>query len=401
MEKHQTKLREVESDRSDLKSHLDTLTDSYETLKMQKDDLQLGLSSSLSEKDKLCVLLEADKSNLLKQVMNLENELDATKTSLKEYEKEVEDLKTEFAAYKIRAQSVLRQNTKRDTGKEQELQEEIQSLQKNVENLNEKLKKLTKENESFVKSHSELVEDKTRLQKRCKELLDLIEESRLQNEQVLEESKKRNEEHQESIKTYQLQVDALNNCYKKQIQEIQEKYSEEVLELTEKLKAKERPPSLQIMPRQSSPGPPTPTEQKISMILMEREEGEGSENTSSSIANSFHQRRKISQRRDLVPLDELLNSSIDDNYNSILEDRKHSVSPTLELEQTKDKLIKEESKVKHLSQLLAETEQDLAKFQQLNEVLKEEVRRIQRSIDREEHVQNSEYLKNVIYKVRN
>lgn len=49
--------------------------------------------------------------------------------------------------------------------------------------------------------------------------------------------------------------------------------------------------------------------------------------------------------------------------------------------------------------LLAEAEQDLAKLTQLNEVLKEEVRRHERSLEREPHMHNLEYLKNVIFKV--
>lgn len=57
------------------------------------------------------------------------------------------------------------------------------------------------------------------------------------------------------------------------------------------------------------------------------------------------------------------------------------------------------NRVKHLTSLLSENEQDLAKLTQLNEVLKEELRKIQRSEEREKHTQNSEYLKNVIFKV--
>lgn len=55
--------------------------------------------------------------------------------------------------------------------------------------------------------------------------------------------------------------------------------------------------------------------------------------------------------------------------------------------------------VKHLTSLLAEAEQDLAKLTQLNDVLKEELRRQERSAAREQHLHNLEYLKNVIFKV--
>lgn len=53
-----------------------------------------------------------------------------------------------------------------------------------------------------------------------------------------------------------------------------------------------------------------------------------------------------------------------------------------------------------MTTLLAEAEQDNARLIQLNDVLKEEVRRQERSAEREQHLHNLEYLKNVIFKVR-
>lgn len=52
-----------------------------------------------------------------------------------------------------------------------------------------------------------------------------------------------------------------------------------------------------------------------------------------------------------------------------------------------------------MSILLAEAEQDLARLTQLNDVLKEEMRRNERSTEREQHLHNLEYVKNVIFKV--
>lgn len=71
----------------------------------------------------------------------------------------------------------------------------------------------------------------------------------------------------------------------------------------------------------------------------------------------------------------------------------------LELNSTKERLQKQESRVRHLTALLAENEQDLAKLTQMNDMLKEELRRQERSVEREQHMHNSEYVKNVIMKV--
>lgn len=92
----------------------------------------------------------------------------------------------------------------------------------------------------------------------------------------------------------------------------------------------------------------------------------------------------------LVPLDELLNSP--DNYANN-EARKMST-----------KISKQEFeacglRIKHLTALLADAERDIAKLTQQNEILKEDIRRHQRSEEREQHANNFEYLKNVVFKV--
>lgn len=90
----------------------------------------------------------------------------------------------------------------------------------------------------------------------------------------------------------------------------------------------------------------------------------------------------------LIPLEQLLNQSD-------LGDDKKSRQDVLELS---GRLEKNENRIKHLTVLLADAESDSARLAQLNEVLKEEIKRLQRSLEREKHAQNSEYLKNVIIK---
>lgn len=56
--------------------------------------------------------------------------------------------------------------------------------------------------------------------------------------------------------------------------------------------------------------------------------------------------------------------------------------------------------MKHLSTLLSEAEMDVARLTEMNTMLKEELRRQERSTEREKQMQNLEYMKNVIFKVR-
>ncbi|XP_065083245.1 GRIP and coiled-coil domain-containing protein 2 [Ochlerotatus camptorhynchus] len=424
----QEKLRISEHQRGEMNVELAQLKVEYERIKLEIESNRIELSDAVTEKEKACNIMESEKSKLMKQVYGLESAIEDLKSKMKDKEQEVEDVRTEFASYKIRAQSVLRQNQNKDGGKERQLQEEVQNVQKTLELSQSKLQTFTHQTAELGKTCDELREDKTRLQTRCKELHDLLEESRVQNESLMEENRRSNLNHQEALKTQRLQNETLVNCYKKQIEELQEKHSKEVESLQSHIiqanlhHTQEASNDFRnnnnntAIPSSSGMaffrGQHISDEQKINLLLMEREEGEGSESITSHHQNPSVLRRKSSNssqpnqrtrsNRELIPLDELLNSSFDDasvfEADSMDLSGRPSVSPTVELQQTKEKLSKQESRVRHLAALLAEAEQDLAKLTQLNELLKEEVRRHERAIEREKHVHNSEYLKNVIFK---
>lgn len=57
------------------------------------------------------------------------------------------------------------------------------------------------------------------------------------------------------------------------------------------------------------------------------------------------------------------------------------------------------SQVKHMASLLSESEAENARHIQLAQVLKEEIRSYRRSEERSKHIENLEYVKNVILKV--
>jgi hypothetical protein len=58
-----------------------------------------------------------------------------------------------------------------------------------------------------------------------------------------------------------------------------------------------------------------------------------------------------------------------------------------------------ERRVSHIASLLSETESENARLVQLAAVLKEEIRSYQRSEERSKHIENLEYVKNIILKV--
>lgn len=58
-----------------------------------------------------------------------------------------------------------------------------------------------------------------------------------------------------------------------------------------------------------------------------------------------------------------------------------------------------ERRVGHMALLLSESEAENARLNELANVLKEEIRSNQRSEERMKHIENLEYVKNIIFKV--
>ena len=59
-----------------------------------------------------------------------------------------------------------------------------------------------------------------------------------------------------------------------------------------------------------------------------------------------------------------------------------------------------EKRLKHMTSLLSESESEAARLTQMTDLLKEEIRSYQRSEERKKHIENLEYVKNIILKVR-
>ena len=65
-----------------------------------------------------------------------------------------------------------------------------------------------------------------------------------------------------------------------------------------------------------------------------------------------------------------------------------------------ERALSAEKRVAHLTALLSDSETENARLTQLADVLKEEIRKFHRAEERKKHIENSEYVKNIILKVR-
>ncbi|XP_018578403.1 uncharacterized protein LOC108916592, partial [Anoplophora glabripennis] len=119
-----------------------------------------------------------------------------------------------------------------------------------------------------------------------------------------------------------LHADTLSQCYRQQIAEQESRHNREIIELQSRIE------------KSSSP-----VETPTVLPTTAREEGEGSESIESNNPPKIYP----------VPLERLLGSDSDQ-----------------ELVQTKKQIAEQESKLMHLTALLSDTEQDLAKHVQMN-----------------------------------
>ena len=90
-----------------------------------------------------------------------------------------------------------------------------------------------------------------------------------------------------------------------------------------------------------------------------------------------------------------------DMFLTILEILSTSTASTTiqEITHLKSTVAESMRKVSHLTSLLNESEANNVKLEQLCDTLKEVIRNKERNIEREQHLEHSEYVKNIIFKV--
>ncbi|KAL3281102.1 hypothetical protein HHI36_004326 [Cryptolaemus montrouzieri] len=328
------------------------LSQQLETIRSQNEELSTELSKDIAERQKIINNLREEKESLYLQNFNLQQSNKDLQQKLSLKEEELATISSEYEIYKIRAQSVLRQNQSRDIGLEEKLTGNVTSLTSQIEVLHSEMKELRNLKEILQKENENYKAERNTLISKHEEVSNEISEVKSQYDKLLEKYNQTLDEHNETVRSLKIHAETLGQCYRQQITEQEVRHNREIVELQSKLEKA-----------------PSPTEVVIQTLpTMPREEGEGSESTESI-------------NRLPVPLEKLLSDGEDLNIGTL-----------------KRQINEQESKLKHLTELLADTEQDLAKHVQMNKVLKEEIRRQQRAVEREKHAENLEYLKNVMFK---
>uniref|UniRef100_A0A034V9Q6 GRIP and coiled-coil domain-containing protein 2 n=1 Tax=Bactrocera dorsalis TaxID=27457 RepID=A0A034V9Q6_BACDO len=398
---------------------------SQEGLKQELEQIKLEISQCSAESSAALLSTQNEKEKLEQRLHQTEVYLKETQIKLQNVEGSLNSLRTEHAEYKQKAQAVLRKQQNTDTTRERELAEELTHARAIQEQQRQTITAQTKKLIELEQQIADLYLDNENLQCRTRALSALEDELRQQNDHLVQEQRLQLQKHQETLRTHRLQLETAHECHAQQMQDMQTKYQQQIDELRAVQGQTVRvPPTVGAAAisnvNASTMHTPTYNESSSNQLLMlaEREDAEGSEEANIAINSSKVQAlRKISSssrrsQHDFMPLDELLNTpmhafqtdtitTIGSNslgWNELNSGNNSAESLQGELHVTRELLAKQESSVRHLTALLAENEQDLAKLTQMNDMLKEELRRQERAVEREQHMHNAEYLKNVVLK---
>ncbi|KAH0541036.1 GRIP and coiled-coil domain-containing protein 2 [Cotesia glomerata] len=386
----------LKADLNDLKQEMasvvkekQTLLDSIEGIKANMSKLAKESAAHAAEKNKIAEDMDLLNKNHAQQVELLKLEITRLNDIVSSTNGELEALKAEYEGYKVRAQSVLR--TKQSQNKENglngksinEIEAELNHLRGYSTHLQEKLDISSEEIKSLTNDLTAIKEERDCIRESNRDLgkklsllsqdyLSLKEKCRMQLT-TIDQLKEEIDSMQETLKTtHSAEMKSLETQYQQEIENLKAEIQR--LSVTPSINKNDKPDKFEH-----------DHQTRNDIYLLEREDAEGSESVDSyQVGNSSSERNQ----RTLMPLDELLNSS-DDYVKSV---------PDLPAKVDRQELEISERRVKHLTALLADAERDVAKLNQMNQLLKEDIRRQQRSVERESHANNFEYLKNVVIK---
>lgn len=129
---YKTKINELESLLMDKDTKIAEVMHLQESVRIENEDLSSQLSSIIADNQKLINNIKGEKESLRIVNIGLEQKLRELQNDSNLKNDELCKLKEEHQAYKVRAQSVLRQNQTRDVGLEENLKEEIDTLKARI-----------------------------------------------------------------------------------------------------------------------------------------------------------------------------------------------------------------------------------------------------------------------------
>lgn len=370
----QSRVEEKNAQIETLNSSMGELKKQLTEEKSKTEALTMEMSSVTSEYSKKELTMLSKISSNQDEIRSLETSLQSTRQELATAKHEIDHLNEEYESYKLRAQTILAKK-KGDlvTHAEKEAKEECDRLKRECAGLEERLDSAMSEIDTLNTRISSLNLEKARSEKKYEEMRTALQQKLVEHDVLSTEMYNLKMANEVAIEQLKAELTKKKNEYqtelsyhKKVIDDLMLEFKQKEEENFNKDKADNNGYSLGNIPESILPS-------------SEREDGEGSESVPSP---------KTRRHSGVVPLDVLLNSP-DESKVIVLQEQ---------VEKLQKDLGRSEVRARHLSSLLSEAEKDSARNLHQNKVLKEELRRLERALERQPHVANTEYLKNVIFK---
>ncbi|KAL1244746.1 GRIP and coiled-coil domain-containing protein [Trichinella spiralis] len=340
---------------------------------MEKQKMQLTEEIAFANKR-----LEANQqltAELQRRNIGLENDMQCLRD-------ELASTREAFDSYKIKSQAALLKQQQEQKHFQPSNNEEKELLEKQVASLQEKLDKMTLLYQSACTQIRDLNENekffKEEIRQRL-ELADATEKSLLEKLSASEKERKRTvAELKAQLENMTKEKDSISEKYDQQFNLQQSEHATQISEMEKKLASLQEEWEKLILDRKKSTSP----------VLTDRSFKEISCFTGIHIGNAMNaQASECSiSPTSLIPLDELIDATDipqQSPFYAVNAENGHQA-------------LDERGKNLHLTELLYESESNNTRLEEQIRLLKDEIRRLNRNQEREQHIANAEYLKNVI-----
>jgi len=350
---------------------------------------------------------------LQRQVAALEASSSATAQQFSEKEVELEKISKEFESYKLRAQSVLKQSKDQQVEREAaKKQEEIFAMEKLNDALNEKLKSLSMEVKTVQVERQTLQEEHDRLMGRQSLLLQELASKekgwRERGDEAEARVRQAELEKGEAVERMQRNVETLKQGHEQEVELQKAAHCKELSKIQQQLDSSENEVirlELVLAKEQEARRALTLSMEETGGRLGHDYQAGGSGRVGFDNSLDISQiEREAAEGQEIEPITPSLPWASSVTSPLPLEQLLAQADPTsdhmsdIPRSGNSSRAGGSERQVAHLAALLSEAETQNGRLEKLVEVLKEEIRTYQRSEERHKHIENLEYVKNVILK---
>ncbi|RWS04296.1 GRIP and coiled-coil domain-containing protein 2-like protein [Dinothrombium tinctorium] len=349
---------ELEGKCNDLSQKVESLSASYEQEKVANIEY-IEENTNLKQK----IVSSEEQAN--RKIKSLEAVIKELKAQISLSEQELQRKEDEFNAYKIRVCKVLSEK------KENPFESRVKELEEIIDNLRLELNSSRNQFKSQQSLKGNLEEEIKILKKENKSLSDELTK--------LSEIAHENENLKSLSRDLQFKLVAEKNQFEKRIVEMEQKHAEEIENLTNSLeRLRDECESLRSENNRLATSEITSAS---STVMCGNKENHSYDNTDIESVET-------------ISLPPRTRASIASSF-------EHSVNPLEEIlfpKKSEDSIERDLQQMAYLTTLYEESEKNNNLLQEQNKALKEEIRRLERNLQRVEIAQNFEYLKNVLMK---